>query len=160
MIFGIDINKMVKWLMPHFLFKPVHYAWLKLLLFPMTWTYSQFLVYRLDKLKEATINSQVNRLRLALRERFGSDLIDIIHFSDYLNQAYIYLEIEGATLEYDYLEMENHQPVDYDYLTEEYDQEFDFVVRIPQSLAAQWESIIAFVNKYKLVGKRFTLEFI
>lgn len=160
MIFEIDLNKIIRWLTPHFLDKPKHRAWLQTLMFPIVWLYAQFLDYRSSKFRESTINSQVNRLTQALRERFGSDLIEILHFSDYLNQAFIYLELEGSVLEYDYLAIEGHVPVDYDFLQAEYDNQFDFVVRIPASLTIEQDSITAFVNKYKLVSKRFKIEII
>src|SRR3989339_480346 len=103
MIFGIDINKLIQQLTPHFLNKPKQIAWLQVLLYPLVWLYSEFLTYRTAKLKEATINSQVIRFRRALRDRFENESIEIIHPEDYLSQAFIYLEIEGATIEYDYL---------------------------------------------------------
>lgn len=160
MIFGIDINKLIQWLTPHFLNRQKHIAWLQVLLFPVVWLHAQFLLFRAAKLKEATINSQVHRFTRALRDQFGSEEIFIIHFGDYLAQAFIYLEIEGAFLEFDYLDAENHVPVDYDATQAEYDNEYDFIVRISASLTGQQEAIAAFVNKYKLAGKRFKIEII
>lgn len=157
-MFDIDLNKLVKQLMPHFLFKPKHYAWLTVLLFPIIWLYSEFLTYRTEKLREATINSQVNRLTLALQEEFNNDGIYIIHPGAYLDQAFIYLEIEGATPEFDYLAIEEHEPVDYDALQAEYDGETDFTVRVPSALTAQQARIKLFVDKFRFFGKRFKIE--
>ncbi|WP_443937105.1 hypothetical protein [Pedobacter sp. MW01-1-1] len=158
MNFNIDFNKLITWLVPHFLVKPNHLAWLKTLLFPVVWLYSEFLAYRAEKLYDATINSQVNRLTHALRKRFNNQSIYIIHLSDYTDQAFIFLEIEGATLEYDYLAMEGHTPLDYDFLQAEYDNEVDFIVRIPIGMAALSEEVKAFVNLYKFSSKRFKIE--
>lgn len=160
MIFGVDFNRIIEHLTPHFLKKSKHLAWLKVLLSPVVWLYDQFLTYRTAKLKEATINSQVVRFTRALRDYFGSELIEIIHSGDFLNQAFIYLEIEGATAEYDYLPIEAHEPVDYDYTQAEFDSENDFTVRIPAAMNGQQDAVIAFVNKYKLAGKRFNVELI
>lgn len=158
MIFDINVNKLIKWLVPHFLNKVKHLAWLQVLLFPVAWLYSEFLIYRDDKLNEATINSQVNRLTEALRHKFLDNTIYIIHITDYINQAFIYLELEGAFLEYDYLASENHVPVDYDFTQAEYDSQYDFIVRIPVALVGQTDVITAFVNKYKFSSKRFIVE--
>lgn len=157
-MFNIDINKLVKWLMPHYLFKPKHYAWLKVLVAPLVWLYDQFLIYRAAKLREATINSQVNRFTQALQETFSNAGIYILHPGVYLDQAFIYLEIEGATPEFDYLAIDAHTPVDYDALQSEYDVETDFIVRVPVALTSMQDQITAFVNKYKYYGKRFKIE--
>lgn len=158
MIFGIEINKLIKWLIPHFLYKPKHKAWLETLLSAVAWLYAQFLIYRDEKLYEATTNSQVSRLTHALIRKFGDDRIYIIHPDDFLDQAYIYLEIEGATPEWDWLAEEEHTPVDYDFLAAEYDNQYDFIVRIPAEIAGQAELIRAFVNKYKFSSKIFNVE--
>lgn len=158
MNFNIDINKLIFWLMPHFLTKPKHLVWLQTLLFPLSWLYAQFLQYRAQKLYDATINSQVNRLTHALRSKFNDQTIYIIHLSDYIDQAFIFLEIEGATPEYDYLAIEGHIPVDYDFTQAEYDSEVDFIVRIPLAMVAQSEAVKAFVNLYKFSSKRFKIE--
>jgi hypothetical protein len=158
MILDFDLTKIVKWLTPHFLWKPKQTAWLTVLLFPLVWLYEQFLIYQLDKLKEATINSQVIRLTQALRERYNNQGIIIIHFSDYINQAFLYLQLEGTFSEFDYLAAEGHTPVDYDFQQLEYNDQFDFIVRIPAAIAAQTDLITAFVNKYKLASKRFKVE--
>lgn len=158
MRYDIDFNKLIKWLVPHFLAKPKHLAWLTTLLFPLVWLYEQFLGYRSDKLYDATINSQVNRLTHALRREFSDNTIYIIHYADYLDQAFIFLELEGATPEYDYLDIEAHTPVDYDFTSSEYDNEQDFIVRIPVALTSQSAAVAQFVNKYKFSSKRFKVE--
>lgn len=160
MIFDIDLKKIVKWLTPYFLWKPKQIAWLTVLLFPLAWLYEQFLVYRLGMLKEATTNSQVNRLTRSLRDRYNNEGIYIIHFSDYINQAFVYLQLEGSFNTFDYLSSEAHVPADYDFLQIEYDDQFDFVVRIPAVIAVQADAITAYVNKYKLASKRFKVEII
>lgn len=160
MIFGVDINRLIQQLTPHHMNKPKHNAWLQVLLYPVVWLYAAFLTYRADKLKEATINSQVIRFTRALRDRFVNENIVIIHPVDFLGQSFIYLEIEGATLEYDYLGIEAHVPVNYDFLQAEYDIEYDFIVRIPALIASKQAAVIAFVNIYKLAGKRFKVEII
>ena len=157
-MFNIDLNKLIRWLVPHFLQKPKHLAWLTVLLSPIVWLYDQFLIYRLAKLREATINSSVNRFEIALQTQFANAGIYIVHPGNYLNQAFIYLEIEGATPEFDYLDIEAHTPVDYDATQAEFDVEVDFIVRVPSSLTDSQTLIKAFINKYSFFGKRFKIE--
>lgn len=160
MIPNIDLRKLAKWLTPYFLWRPKQIAWLNVLLSPLTWLYDQFLDYRQIKLREATTNSQVIRLTRALRDEFNSEDIVLIHFSDYLNQAFEYLDIEGSFNEFDYLDSDGHSPDDYDFFEEEYNAQTDFVVRIPAVIADKKDQITAFVNKYVLAGKRFKIEIV
>ena len=158
MIFNINFNKLIKWLLPHFLNKTKQIAWLSALLYPIVWLHAQYLIYRDQKLSDATINSQVIRLTKALRDKFSNLGIYILHFSDYLDQAFIYLRIEGATIEYDYIQLDNHSPADYDFLSAEYDNQYDFIVRIPVGMALKADQVNAFVQLYKFSSKRFKIE--
>lgn len=153
-----DVKKMIRWLMPFFLIKPKHLAWLETLLLPVETMYVDFLVYREQQLKEATITSETNRLTRALRDKFLNETIYILHPDDYLDQAFIYLESEGASPEFDYLDEENHAPLTFDFLDEEYNSQFDFIVRIPDILAGNTDAIRAFVKKYIFSGITFTIE--
>lgn len=157
-MFNANFNTLIKWLVPHYLFKPKQMAWLNALLSPLVWLFDAFTKYREQKLYDATINSQVIRLTKALRDKFNDQSIYIIHLTDYLDQAFIYLEIEGATVEYDYTDAEAHTPLDYDFIQAEYDAEFDFVVRIPVALVSATPEVKAFVNKYRFSSKRFIIE--
>lgn len=156
--FNFDIIKMVRWLLPYFLVKPRHRAWLETLSAPIKSLYTDFLTYRQLQLRNATVNSSKNRLTRALRDKYEDETIYILHSNDYLNQSFIYLEEEGASLEYDYLYEEEHEPADFDYLDEEYNSEVDFVVRIPQAMAAKQLDVYEYVRKYVFTGIRFTIE--
>jgi len=85
--FSFDINKMIKWLMPSFLYQPIHYAWLQVLLAPMVNQYTAFLAYMQLQLKNATIDSSVNRLTQALWDNFDSTY-DYDFLADELNSTY------------------------------------------------------------------------
>ncbi|MEB0302401.1 hypothetical protein [Mucilaginibacter sp. 5C4] len=153
-----DVKKMIRWLMPFFLIKPKHLAWLETLLLPVKLMYDDFLVYKDQQLREATITSETNRLTRALRDKFLDETIYIIHPDDYLEQSFIYLESEGASPEFDYLDEENHQPYTFDYLDEEFNSQYDFIVRIPEILIGNADAIRAFVKKYIFSGITFTIE--
>ncbi len=153
-----DVKKMIRWLMPFFLIKPKHLAWLETLLIPVKTLYANFLVYRQQQLREVTITSEVNRLTRGLRDEFLDETIYIIHPDDYLEQSFIYLEREGATPEFDYLDSEDHQPYAFDYLDEEFNSQYDFIIRIPEYLIGKSDAIRAFVKKYIFSGITFTIE--
>jgi hypothetical protein len=156
--FRFDIDKMIRWLMPYFLVKPKHLAWLQTLFAPLKTLYADFIGYKALQLKNATINSQKARLETALRDQFEDNSIYIFHPDDYLDQAFIYLQREGATPEFDYLHIEAHVPVDYDATQPEYNTQYDFIVRIPASLAGSTQAIHAFVKKYVFSSITFTIE--
>lgn len=157
--FTFDIDKMIRWLMPFFLFQPVHYAWLQTLLVTVKTTYTEFMAFRALMLANATINSQVNRLTQALWDNFDSThAIYLQQNADAFQQSFIYLATEGATPEYDYLISENHTPVEYDYLDSEYSADVNFIVWIPVAIAASEAQIYAFVKRYVFSGITFSIQ--
>ena len=157
--YSFDIRKMIRWLMPYFLYKPKHYAWLQVLLAPVINQYNAFLAYRQLQLANATINSSVNRLTQALWDNFDStQSIYLVQNENFQDEAYIYLESDGVTPEYDYLESEDHEPAVYDYLESELFTNVNFIVRIPVAIVADSELIYAFVKKYVFSGITFTIE--
>lgn len=153
-----DIDKTIGQLMPFFLVKPKHKAWLESILVPIRTGYADFLVYRKQQLKNATVNSQVDRFTQALRDQFSDDQIHLVHLNDYLDSAYIYLSREGASPEFDYLAKEAHQPVGYDFTDLEYGGQYDFIIRIPMSLSGSSSEILAFAKKYVFTGINYTTE--
>ena len=145
--------------MPYFLVKPIHYAWLQTLLVPMKNRYAAFLTYRQQQLADATIDSSVNRLTKALWDKFDStESIYILQNDDYQDEPFIYLESDGATPAYDYLESENHIPQEFDYLEGELNSNVNFIIRIPVAIEGQYELIYAFVKRYVYSGITFTIE--
>lgn len=156
--YTFDVNKMIRWLMPYFLLQPIHYAWLQTLLVTVKNRYADFLAYRDLQLRNATVDSTVIRFTKGLRDEFEDDTIYILHPEDFLDQSFIYLASEGATIEYDYLASEDHSPVDYDYTEAEYSLNWDFIVRIPVALAGSIDAIRAYVKKYAFSGLNYTIE--
>jgi hypothetical protein len=157
--FTFDIRKMIRWLMPYFLYQPKHYAWLQVLLAPVINQYTAFLAYRQQQLTNSTINSSVNRLTQALWDNFDAkQTAYIVQNQNYQDEAFIFLEADGATPEYDYLESEEHEPAVYDYLESELFSNVNFIVYIPVAIAAQSELVYAFVKKYVFSGISFTVQ--
>jgi hypothetical protein len=159
MKYSFNINKMILWLMPEILIQPVHVAWLITVLAPLNTIYTTFINFKDDQLKAATITSSVIRLTKALWDQFDpTNAIYIIHPEDYMNEAYIFLQSEGAALQFDYLQSENHVPQDFDFLEVEYGLNYDFVVRVPIALQAYNSAIYAFVKRYSFSSLTFTIQ--
>jgi hypothetical protein len=157
--FTLNIAKMIRRLMPGFLFQPIHYAWLQTILAGISNIYTEFLAFKQQMLYDATIDSTVIRLTRALNDKFDpTNSIYILQNSDYLEEAFIYLESDGASPEYDYLDSEDHEPFDFDYLDSEYNNDYNFIVRIPVAIAAQSSAVYAFVARYAFSGLTFTVE--
>ena len=157
--YTFDIDKMIRWLMPVFLFQPVHYAWLQCLLVTVKSSYVDFMTFRALMLANATINSQVNRLTKALWDNFDStNSIYITQSTVFFEESFIYLETEGATVQYDYLESEDHTPFDFDYLESEYSADVNFIVWIPIAIVGKTAQIYAFVKRYAFSSLTFSIQ--
>jgi len=156
--YSFDVNKLVRRLVPYFLLRPVQVAWIETILSPIQSLHSDFLAYRLSQLKSATITSESNRLTKGLQDYFNDNTIYIIHNTDYLDEAFVYLQNEGATPDYDYTNAEAHTPVVYDFVQAEYGVQIDFIVRIPLSMASLSNAVYAFVKKYVFTGINFKIE--
>lgn len=134
------------------------FAWLSLLAKPVVEIHSQFLAFRQEQLREITITSSVNRLTRALQDKFNNPGIYLVHPLDYVNSAYVYQTIEPRLPEFDFLLEEDHEPVEYDFLLNELDRDYDFIVRVPSVLALSVQNITSYVAKYVMAGRRFKIE--
>lgn len=159
MKYTINFDKLIdQWLRPLYIGKPKVRALIAALVYPARAQHAAFLAFKAKTDQEITITIQVNRMRQALRDKFGDSTIDIVHPGDYLAEAYIYLLSEPHPDEWDYQLSEDHQPIEYDYLAGEYSSQLDYIVTIPASLAAQALQIYAFVNTYNFSSRRFAVQ--
>lgn len=158
MRYSFNINKLIELILAKMFHRPKHLAWLKAALKPLDTTYGQLMIFRTNKLSEATINSSVNRFTKALNDKFNSTGIYLVHQLDYVDNAFEFLEDEPHFSEYDFVSEETADPQDYDYLDDEYDPDFDFIVRVPAALILRKNEISAFVARYTMAGRRFTIE--
>lgn len=155
---SFNVNRLIEMWQPELLRKPKHLAWLQTVLKPVTTLWNAVLEYRNAKLYEATITGETNRLEKALQDKYENPGIYFTQPTDYLDTAWIFLKIEPKFQEYDFLKSEEHEPPVYDFLKSEYDPDFDFVVRVPNSLSIYVNEIKAFLKKYILAGKRYKIE--
>ncbi|WEK18166.1 MAG: hypothetical protein P0Y49_15350 [Candidatus Pedobacter colombiensis] len=158
MRYSFNINRLTDLLLAKMFHKPLHLIWLKTALSPLSTTYAAFMSYRSNKLAVATINSSVNRLTKALNDRFEVTDIYLVHQLDYVDGAYEYLSTDTHYEEFDYLSGEFNNQQDYDFFSNEYVPDVDFVVRVPVALSLKVNEIKAFILKYTMAGRRFTIE--
>lgn len=158
MSYSFNIGVIIKKLVPNVVRLPKMLAWLMTYTKPSQGLHTAFTGFRLQTLKDITITSQVNRLTQALQDKFNNPGIYLVHPYDYLDAAYFYLFNEQHLPEFDYLFAENHAPVDYDYLFNEYDPDVDFIVMVPIALALSADAIYAFTAKYVMAGRRFKVQ--
>ena len=157
--YSFDVVKMIRWLLPFFLLKPIHLAWLKTLHVSLKNRYADFLSYRALTLANATINSSVNRLTQALWDNFDpTQATYLLQNPSFHQAAFIYLHDEYPTPAFDYLSIEKLN-TEFDYLTsEESLLGYNFVVRIPLAIAAKTNAIYAFVKRYIFSSITFTVQ--
>lgn len=155
---SFNVNRLIEMWLSELHRKPKRLAWLQSIAKPLATLWAALLAYRLEKLYEATITGETNRLQKALQDKFGSPGVYIIQPTDYLDNAWIWQENEEHFPEWDFLESENHLPAEYDFLESEYDPDYDFTIRIPAAVAASVPDIRIFMKKYVMAGKRYNIE--
>ncbi|MGJ1198826.1 hypothetical protein ACR777_05320 [Sphingobacterium spiritivorum] len=155
---SFNINRLIEQYKTELLRKPRHLAWLQSVAKPLQTLYGYFLSFRIDKLYEATITGEKNRLEKALQDRYVNPDIYIIHQLDYLDTAWIWLKDEPVNHAWDFLKDEANPNQEYDYLRDEYDPEFDFIVRVPVVLGDKVPDLRAWIKRYVMAGKKYKIE--
>ncbi len=96
MMFGVDYNKIIAWMMPKAWRKPVHAAWLQALIAPVKRLHTQLLTFIVMVAFEMKVTGQVCILRWALNEKFDTVLRRIIlRDAVTTGQVYTFLEVEN-----------------------------------------------------------------
>ncbi|EAY30945.1 hypothetical protein [Microscilla marina] len=160
----IDWNKFVRWLVPSYLKKEQarHLAWLQVMLTPIKTLYEQFVAFRVATQLEIAISNQTMVLEEELNRRLGlSQEVVIINQTYQRNRRYIYYLSEASSLQYyryslNEITQRNLLPK-FSYTLGEFQGEFDFVVQAPALTADQQLHVSAFIDKYKLPDKTYTI---
>lgn len=149
-IFNWNAPKMGWLLLPTFLRKTRHVAWLRALLHPVDALHYQFLQQRQRHLYDLAHNGQVCYLRKALNDTFDPSQRRIeITDGNKFNRQYIYTR--GEQKPHFLGTMYLRDRADYA------DTGVDFLVLIPKDLEGQKIEINALVNYYKLASKIFKI---
>lgn len=163
MRFDWDINKTILWLLPTPLRLRRQWAWLKVLIYPISTAYQVFLNYRDQQLYESYLTGQTIQLQRLLNDRFDNSLrrIVIIHSSDSDIPLYLDQENQPAQDLNLYLDEESQPDTVILYLDGEPGASLlvDFRVIAPISLTNAQIEIENLVRQYALVDKTFDVVF-
>jgi len=128
---------------------------------PIQTLYSTYNLYRTSVLYNTAFTSQVIYLEKLLNDKYNSSgaLPDIfIEDSENIEQLYLTNteeEVEGIYISN--TEEDTGLPEPYFYNRREYEDDYDFNIRMP--IGPKWDDneVRGFVNKFKLAGKRFNI---
>ncbi|MEY4902834.1 MAG: Flavobacterium phage vB FspM pippi8 [Bacteroidota bacterium] len=139
-MYSVNWNYLLGWLLWYCLNTPLVFAFFSALLSPLKGLHSRFLLFVSITLLDVHTNGQVIKLEYALNQVFGAGIT--IHDAIQTDTLYIYVESE------------NHPVYLPTYIT---GSGYDFEVWIPSAYKGQELFIRAFLNKYKLVTKKYTI---
>jgi hypothetical protein len=163
----LNIDRLVRWLLPIRKRKPLIIALLKVCTNPVKLLYQELLTFRDEKLNQLLYNGQVIYLQRILNIRFNSGNPGI-----YITDA---VEIDELVI---YRRSENKQPVyiytraelditdpaydpdavsTYMYTRAEYQSGYDFKVKVPAAITFDQNEMKAVIDSYRLAGKRYQI---
>jgi hypothetical protein len=158
--FNLNIEKVVKQSLPGLLVKPKLLSFILSLCAPIEYLHTQFLAYRSQANYNLTINSQVNRLQLALRDKFDLVGINVVTNEASITESFMYTineEQEQSLIIHTIAENLNPSAI---YADIEINNVIDFVVEVPIGSDSLEAAIISFVNRYKLADKKFIIQYV
>ncbi len=143
-------------MLPHFLRRKKHTIWLYVLLRPIGDVVEWFNIFKEKARWAIAYNGQTLVLELALNDKWP-DALGGIYIENQVPQSlvtYFYINNELPQVGYLYQSSE-------DYITYVFDSNamppWDFIVWVPAALTYNEEQMRAYVNQYKIAGKRFKI---
>jgi len=164
-IYDIDYNLFIRRLLPSFLRKPITLDWLTVLVSPIVFLYNDFINFRVDILRQLSYTSQT-----VVFEKLLNDNADNTSRRIYIEnvilivEAAFYYQLQETTPiiddEFSYMLSEGDQASDYfiETLSETLAQ-VDFIVHVPTDLTDKENFLINLIDRYKLAGKRYKIEY-
>ena len=157
-IFETDINKLAVQLLLTFTRDARIRAFLDAFVAPLVTLKSKLNTFRQDVLYRLTITPQVCYLEKMLNDRYDNTFRRIYISDGVMRQLmYTYTQAENKPI-YAYSQAEN-KPI-YVFTRSEtgYLNNVSFVVSIPQSIVLSENEVRVLVNRYKLIGKGFSIK--
>ena len=148
-------------LMPSFLRRSKHVAWIRALLVRLLEIKNEFATIQINTDKKRKYNSQSLSIQSYLQSQYGSAQITIVNTADQFDRNYAFFLSENQTPKHVGVISESLNPVVYVYfLSELVDpvNNYDFIVRVPSSLSLYVNQISADVDCLRLASKRFKVE--
>ncbi len=134
-------------------------AWLKALLVNGRTIYAAFSAFRTNTNVCIQYNSQTASLEAFIRMKMNNNGINIVNdFSD-IEPAFDFYLNEDQAAQYEFYLIEAADPSYIFYVAEEANATlfFDFIVEVPSALMSEEIIIKAWLNKVKLIGKRYKI---
>lgn len=159
-IFIVNFKKLVVWLLPAPLRRPVQSSWLMALIGPVIKLYNGFLAFRSAVIYQLTITPQVCKLEKMLNDRYDNQLRRI-YIEDAIEKEpwFLYLKVEAKRM-FLYTKSEASAP-QYLYTKSETVQfGVDFVINIPVFVVFDINEFKSLVKKYKLASKTFKVHIV
>ena len=164
-MFDVDFNIGVELWLPPAKRMVKRIAWLKALVKPVINLYSDFMVYQSATIYSLSFTSQTIYLEKLLNDTFNASLTGIYIIDGIvINKTYLFHKNEGGPRQYLFHKSEHQSPI-YLFHKSEFNVTVDFIIMVPATVYSQLQnnnnqglnSMTALVNKYKLAGKRFTI---
>ena len=156
--FNIDFRRFFLLMLPTMLRRQLLVSFLMPVISVIDKLYQLFTSNRKSNLYTLKITPQIFALEKALNDRFDAENRGIYirdSYSDYNPNVFLHPVAENRTVSI-FLQAESRPR--YLYLRNETPAiGFDFFVNVPESLVFNKNEMIALVNFYKLLGKRFTI---
>ena len=157
-MFNIDWNKWIRWLLPSYLKKERHLAWLKVMLSGLIALHQDLLAFRTSARARAAVTNQTAVLEDELNVLMGLERGQIV----IRNQVYqslgnykYFLSENSSIKKYRYFLSENAPPTYAYTLAEQQSNEANFIIYVPVGLDIS--KVSAFIDKYKLPDKTYQI---
>lgn len=157
-MYDFDAYKLYLRLIPWFLRKPIHAAWLSVLALGLNYIQGLLLAFVNETEYDLLFNAQIIYFEHVLNEQFDPD-DELIYIENvFLPPLYLYNKIEAQPPFYLRNASEGGDPV-YFRNYEEYASATQYIIHLPAGLAGQENEIIALVELYNLAGMNYELVF-
>ena len=155
-IFKVNWNRLVKFLVPRPLQKPLLMALLYCFISPLKTNHKSFMGFKIDAEYRVKHNGQICYLQKMLNDKFDKYLrrIRVVNQAPKVALWAYYIEDEKPLFGY---ELEDDKPL-FGYNANDYYNAFDFSVIIPESLLAFTNQMQAQINYYKLFSKNYQIK--
>lgn len=142
-MYGLDLTKLIQWLLPAPIRKVAMIAWLSALIAPIKILHGQFLLFRSATLEDLRVTGQVRILRYWLNQKFDPQL-----------QGVTITQVASSDQVFIFLESEN-QPVYLPIFIS--GQAVHFTVTFPNNEKCIDAQVRAFLNRHKLPTRNYQI---
>jgi len=156
-MYNIDLNRAVRQYLPVRKKQPVMLALVYSLIYPVIEIYDRFLIFRETILFKARYNSQIMYIEHLLNSYFNEGGTDIyIQDGVIIDEFHLFKTVEPNDPIYIYKVSEGGTDL-YLYNDVEYDSVLDFTVNVPSSIVYDTNLMKAWINRYKMAGKKYQI---